>query len=815
VSPEPAAAAAAAPALDLAGLRALHDAYTRAGVASQPDLLRELLAASYRSLQSARQAPVVAGLVRFVLHLPSPGDAGARLQLLAAKLLFEVSREPRNDALLLAIWPEVVSRVLARPAQTGLKGLSYALGALHNLSVEASSNSSGSAAQSPLVSQALVDALGNLLRPQVHRALKLPECGGPDAPASEEGVVKLLVEVTGALRNVASMTGAPALFCNAVAWPAPAPGAPAAAASAAGVAASSSEDSCLDLLCHVSQRHWAQGSLLLNVVRILAKLSLHQQCRAVMYAPTTLPPPLLPLSSAAAPAAPSTAAAPASGPTGFLPALVSALQVHHAKLSVCVRILYVLGNLTMQHDACRVAIADCVCACPAAGGDSGEAAAAAGAGEDRELRGWEVLLNLLARSYQRDSKLRKLLAAPAAAGAASGASTKPSSSATADATAAASSAKKHTTMLRENEELLVKLVRLLANLCINPQAGARIAGDRRVANLIKLLRVKSVETSEELVLNTVSAVTNLSFYLKPAATAAAAASRPASASAPSPSSSSAAAVAPAAGTKDSLLLFHPPRDVLALLLSNLFSANTELLSETLRCLGNFSRDLPFRLMMSQARADEAVLLLLHHGDCGVVYGAAGVVLNMAAHAGPGQEALWADQGAPLHALLDAMERFGGGDGDGDAAAEDDGDGDDAQDGEEEPEWGLLAMILKTFLNLRCSPPGETRSDSGSGSAAAPGEMVLRREVDAQVRAHLSYVLEAVLERCEAEVAALHAQLDSLVQPGGGGGSGADGDEDAPSPAALHAMLRVVGEVESLAQQLLPACIMPAPWQNDQ
>ena len=224
--------------------------------------------------------------------------------------------------------------------------------------------------------------------------------------------------------------------------------------------------------------------------------------------------------------------------------------------------------------------------------------------------------------------------------------------------------------------------------------------------------------------------------------------------------------------------------------------------------------------MSQARADEAVLLLLHHGDCGVVYGAAGVVLNMAAHAGPGQEALWTDQGAPLHALLDAMERFGGG---GAGAGGDANDDEQQEEEEDEPEWGLLAMILKTFLNLRCLPPGETRPGSASASAAV-GEatgtgMVLRREVDTQVRAHLSYVLEAVLERCEAEVDALHAQLDSLVQTGGGGGGsgggGADGDEDAPSPAALHAMLRVVGEVKSLAQQLLPACIMPAPWQNDQ
>jgi hypothetical protein len=488
--------------------------------------------------------------------------------------------------------------------------------------------------------------------------------------------------------------------------------------------------------------------------------------------------------------------------------------VHHVKLSLCIRVLYILGNLTMQNDECRRAIVDCTCpaatlaaaqaaavrekagvhgAAAGAVGDADTAAAAATdgsslAGGEEELKGSEVLLSLLARSYQRDSKLRKLLATAAAT--ASAAQNSAGGSATASSALAASSAslKKHTSMLRENEELLVKLLRLLANVSITPRVGSSLVADKRMATLFKILKHKSIDNAEELVLNAVSAVTNLSFYLKPPSSAAAAGSRPASA---------------AASTEDpqqqQLLLFTPPRDVMALLLGYLFSPNAELLSETCRSLGNFSRSRRFREVMSAARADEACILLLDHGDTGVVYGAAGVVLNIAAHdnnqsasaagggaSGGSQAVLFADEAAALLKLADVLQRFSGRDLDAPPEEEDE---EEDEENDAEPEWGLLSMVLKTFLNLRV--PATTSAPATGPAGSGEPQLVLKREVTVEVRMRLLQLLEHILQRCDLE-RALAAQAQAE-----------DGGEDEEGAAEVS---RAVSEVETLAQQLLPACL---------
>jgi hypothetical protein len=342
-------------------------------------------------------------------------------------------------------------------------------------------------------------------------------------------------------------------------------------------------------------------------------------------------------------------------------------------------------------------------------------------------------------------------------------------------------------MLRENEELLVKLLRLLANVSITPRVGASLVADKRVATLFKILKHKSIDNAEELVLNAVSAVTNLSFYLKPPSSSAAAGSRPASAAASTDKEDS----------QQQLLLFTPPRDVMALLLGYLFSPNAELLSETCRSLGNFSRSRPFRDVMSAARADEACILLLDHGDTGVVYGAAGVVLNIAAHdnnqsasaagggaSGGSQAVLFADEAAALHKLADVLQRFSGRDLD--APPNEDEEEDEENDAE--PEWGLLSMVLKTFLNLRV--PSTTSAPATGTTCSGESQLVLKREVTVEVRMRLLQLLEHILQRCDLE-RALAAQ--ALAENGGE-------DEGAAEVS------RAVSEVEMLAQQLLPACL---------
>lgn len=62
-------------------------------------------------------------------------------------------------------------------------------------------------------------------------------------------------------------------------------------------------------------------------------------------------------------------------------------------------------------------------------------------------------------------------------------------------------------------KLLVKLIRLLANLSISTEVGPALAELQGVAVLVPLLELASRRPEqEELLLNAVSAITNLSFY---------------------------------------------------------------------------------------------------------------------------------------------------------------------------------------------------------------------------------------------------------------------------------------------------------------
>lgn len=64
-----------------------------------------------------------------------------------------------------------------------------------------------------------------------------------------------------------------------------------------------------------------------------------------------------------------------------------------------------------------------------------------------------------------------------------------------------------------HEDCLVKVLRLVANLAILPEAGHVLAEEDHVAAALQhLLEAHGFEAAEELVLNTVCALTNLSYY---------------------------------------------------------------------------------------------------------------------------------------------------------------------------------------------------------------------------------------------------------------------------------------------------------------
>jgi len=63
-------------------------------------------------------------------------------------------------------------------------------------------------------------------------------------------------------------------------------------------------------------------------------------------------------------------------------------------------------------------------------------------------------------------------------------------------------------------DTLIKLTRLIANVCINREAGLAIACADGIDSLSTLLMVVIETDEQELLLNVVSAITNLSFYGK-------------------------------------------------------------------------------------------------------------------------------------------------------------------------------------------------------------------------------------------------------------------------------------------------------------
>jgi len=208
------------------------------------------------------------------------------------------------------------------------------------------------------------------------------------------------------------------------------------------------------------------------------------------------------------------------------------------------RLAFVLGNLTERSDRLRVIFAfDC--------------------------EGTALAPQLLAKYWQKERQLARIGPEQAGSG------------------------------IKEVEEVLVKLVRLLANIAISPTAGATLASSSAVVDpLLDMLGAKKIGESEELVLNVVAAVTNLLFYDVPS----------------------------------NLLFQEDNKQLLCRLFRPLLleSYNVEALVETARALGNLSRHADARRCMAGLRIDEILVILLDHDDPGLVFYVCGALVNLAA-----------------------------------------------------------------------------------------------------------------------------------------------------------------------------------------
>jgi hypothetical protein len=143
--------------------------------------------------------------------------------------------------------------------------------------------------------------------------------------------------------------------------------------------------------------------------------------------------------------------------------------------------------------------------------------------------------------------------------------------------------------------VLVKLVRLIAHLAISPHIGERIATAPASLALLRLLQGTRVTGDDELHLNVVSAVTNLSYYLV-----------------------------------DGSLLLRSHEMLCMALVPALTFPNAEGQVEAARALGNLSRLPEARHTICRVRVHEALLLLLDHSSSHVAEAACGALINLAA-----------------------------------------------------------------------------------------------------------------------------------------------------------------------------------------
>lgn len=152
---------------------------------------------------------------------------------------------------------------------------------------------------------------------------------------------------------------------------------------------------------------------------------------------------------------------------------------------------------------------------------------------------------------------------------------------------------------KEAEEVLVKVVRLLANVSISDSIGRDCcAAAAIVSPLLDLLGSKTIAEAEELVLNVVAAITNLCFYDLP----------------------------------ENLLFSAENKQLLCRLFRPLLleNYNPEALVEAARALGNITRHEDARHILLQLRVDEVLVILLEHSNRDLVFFLCGVLVNLAA-----------------------------------------------------------------------------------------------------------------------------------------------------------------------------------------
>ncbi|XP_031438129.1 armadillo repeat-containing protein 2 isoform X2 [Clupea harengus] len=148
----------------------------------------------------------------------------------------------------------------------------------------------------------------------------------------------------------------------------------------------------------------------------------------------------------------------------------------------------------------------------------------------------------------------------------------------------------------EREDVLVKLIRVLANISIHPTAGTALAASEEcVELLLKVLEQGSVELSEELMVNAAATINNLSFY-----------------------------------QGESSVVRRRHTRISHLLLKLLLSCSMAAVLEATRVFGNLSQIPDVRHFIMEQKVHQFVVTLLDSKSSDVCFSACGVLINLSA-----------------------------------------------------------------------------------------------------------------------------------------------------------------------------------------
>ncbi|XP_010121420.1 PREDICTED: armadillo repeat-containing protein 2, partial [Chlamydotis macqueenii] len=197
--------------------------------------------------------------------------------------------------------------------------------------------------------------------------------------------------------------------------------------------------------------------------------------------------------------------------------------------------------------------------------------------------------------------------------------------------------KSHPKHPSEAEDVLIKVIRVLANLSIHPSVGAALAATHRIVELlVTVLEYKSVDDCEELVINTATTINNLSYYK-----------------------------VKSSAVQDKKL--HIAEMLLKLLMSN----NMDGVVEAVRVFGNLSQCHEICDFIIQKKIYKFVIALLDAKNKDVCFSACGVLLNLTVD--KNKRALLMEEGG-IGKLVDCLQDFGPAD------------------------WQLACLICKTLWN---------------------------------------------------------------------------------------------------------------------